>query len=418
MRFQVLGPLEVSSGNGPIPLGGPKQRAVLAHLVIRANQVVPAAILIDEIWGDEPPASARNTLQTYVSHLRKALGEGRIDGRSPGYLLAVRRDELDADRFDDLVRAARKAAAVDPVTAARLFDDALELWRGPAFADLADEPSLAGEAARLNEIRLVAIEERLDALLAAGDHTQVVSEAESLVGRHPLRERLWGQLMVALYRAGRQADALSAFGRARGILAEELGIDPSPDLIRLQERILQQDPTLELRGEPLRGYRLLEQIGEGPQGTVFRAIQPKVERDVAVKIIHGRIASDPAFVRGFEARAQAVAGFDHPHVVPVNDYWREPDAAYIVSRYLRGGSLAARQASGVAMDPAVAAHTVDQVASALAAAHRQGLAHGNLVASNVLFDAEGNAYLSDLSIGSTTVPDISDDVVALARLTR
>ena len=418
VRFQVLGSLEVDVGNGPIPLGGPKQRAVLAHLLLRANQLVPATTLIDEVWGDEPPETARNTLQTYVSHLRKALGNGRIGGRPPGYQLEVGREELDAERFDDLVRDARKAMAIDPAAAVGVLDEALALWRGPAFADLADEPSLTAEAARLNELRSVAIEDRLDALLSSGEHARVVGEAEALVGRHPLRERLWGQLMTALYRAGRQAEALAAFQRAREVLADELGIDPSTELVHLHERILRQDPGLDLRGEPLRGYRLLERVEDGPRGVVYRAIQPKVERDVAVKILHARLASDPAFVRRFEADAQAVAALEHPHIVPIYDYWREPGGAYVVSRFLRGGSLAGLVARGTPLDRFRAARMIEQVASALAFANRQGIAHGNVCGTNVLFDPEGNAYLSDFRIGSPQVLDPRDDVVALARLMR
>jgi DNA-binding SARP family transcriptional activator len=163
---------------------------VLAHLLLRANQTVPASTLIDEVWGDEPPDSARNTLQTYISHLRKALGDGRLEGRPPGYRLEVGPGELDADRFDALLRDSRKATATDPSAAVPILDAALELWHGPALADLADEASLVGEAARLNELRRVAEEDRLDALLASGEHARVVGEAEALLARNHLRERV------------------------------------------------------------------------------------------------------------------------------------------------------------------------------------------------------------------------------------
>jgi len=418
VRFQVLGPLEVHAGNGPVPLGGPKQRAVLAQLILRANQTVPAPTLIDEVWGDEPPESARNTLQTYVSHLRKALGEGRIESQPPGYVLEVGPDELDADRFDALLRDARKAGATDPTAAVHVLDEALALWRGPAFADLAEEPSLVGEAARLDELRLTAQEARLDALLASGEHARVVGEAEALLARHHLREGLWEQLMLALYRSGRQADALAAFQRARDVLADELGIDPGPELVGLHERILRQDPDLDLRGEPLRGYRLLERIGEGPRATVYRAIQPKVGRDVAVKIVHGAIASALGLVRRFETDAQAAAALEHPHIVPIYDYWREPEGAYLVSRYLRGGSLASMRERGATLDPARAHRVIGQVSSALAFAHRQGVVHGHVVGANVLFDGEGNAYLGDFRIGSSEPIEPLDDVRALATMAR
>ena len=418
MQFRVLGPLEVDAGSGPIPLGGPKQRAVLAHLLLRANQLVPSAALIDELWGDEPPETARNTLQTYMSHLRKALGEGRLIGRSPGYVLSVGPSELDSSRFDDLVREAKKALAVDPSVGISLLDDALALWRGPALADVAGESSLLAEAARLDDLRLAAQEERIEGLLASGQTGRAVGEAETLLARHPLRERPWGQLMLALYREGRQADALAAFQRAREVLADELGIDPSPELARLHERILGQDAALDLRGEPLRGYRLMEKIGEGPAGVVFRGLQPRVERDVAVKVLHHRLVSDGAFVRRFEPEAQAVAALEHPHIVPLFDYWREPDGAYLVTRYMRGGSLRALEERGEALPADRRATIVRQVASALAFAHRQGIAHGNVRTSNVLFDAEANAYLGDFRIGVGAPATIEDDLEQLDAIAR
>ncbi len=418
VQFRVLGPLEVDAGDGPIPLGGPKQRAVLANLLIRANQVVPADALIHEVWGDEPPEKARNTLQTYVSNLRRSIGDGRLEGRSPGYVLLVGPSELDAARFDALVRDAKRALPVDPDVAVATLDDALAMWRGPALADLSDQQSLLADAARLDELRNEAQEDRIEGLLASGSHVGAIGELETLLARNPLRERLWGQLMLALYREGRQAEALGAFQRAREILADELGIDPSPDLTRLHQRVLKQDAGLELRGEPLRGYRLLEKIGEGPTGVVFRAIQPHVDRDVAVKVFHERIAADPAFVRRFEPEARLAAALEHPHIAPMYDDWREPGRAYVVTRYLRGGSLRALEDRGEALDRDRAARVVEQVASALAFAHRQGVAHGSVCPSNVLFDAEGNAYLSDFRIGTGPAAEPQDDVRALARLAR
>src|SRR5829696_5455723 len=174
MQFRLLGPLEVDGGSGPIPLGGPKPRAVLAQLLIRANGFVPVATLVDEIWGDEPPEKVRNVVQTYVSHLRKALGDGRIESRPPGYRLRVDPSELDAARFDALVREAKKGLPVDPGVAVGMLEDALSLWRGPALADLADQPSLLAEAARLDDLRLEAQEDRIQALLACGSPSRAI----------------------------------------------------------------------------------------------------------------------------------------------------------------------------------------------------------------------------------------------------
>ena len=416
MQFRVLGPLEVDAGDGPLPLGGPKQRAVLASLLIRANQVVSADTLIDEVWGDEPPERARHTLQTYVSNLRRTLGDDRVQGRTPGYMLVLDPLDLDAARFDALMRDAKKALPADPIVAIATLDDALELWRGPALADLADRSSLVSEAARLDDLRLEAQEDRIEGLLATGAQSRAIGELENLVARHPLRESLWGRLMLALYRDGRQADALGAYQRAREILADELGIDPSPELAKLHERVLKQDPGLELRGEPLRGYRLLERIDDGPTGTVFRALQPHVGRDVAIKFFHEHVALDPMFVRRFEAEAQAVAALEHPHIAPIYDYWREPGRAYMVVRYLRGGSLRGLMERGDQLPRDRALRVVEQIASALAFAHRQGVAHGNLCSSNVVLDAEGNAYLSDFRVGIGSDATSSQDVRSFAQL--
>jgi WD40 repeat protein/serine/threonine protein kinase len=398
VEFRVLGSIEVfEEENGSIALGGPKQRAVLAHLLLRSNHLVPADVLIDEVWGDEPPDTARNALQSYASHLRKALGPERLEGSRAGYLLRAEPSELDTVRFQSLLRDARRLMPIDPQAAVAAFDRALSLWRGPAFGDLAPEPSLRAEAARLDELRLAAVEDRIEALLTIGEHDRVIGELEGLTARHPLRERLWGQLILALYRAGRQAEALAAYQRAREILADELGIDPSPDLRRLHERILQQSPDLEIGGAPLRGYRLLERVGTGSFGTVWRAIQPDVGRDVAVKAIHSHLANDPDFIRRFETEAQLIARLEHPHVVPLYDFWREPGGAYLVMRFLRGGSLAdAVDDAPLEIDRATL--LIDQMSGALAEAHRQGVVHRDVKPGNILLDDEGNAYLADFGI--------------------
>src|SRR5262249_53826881 len=225
--------------------------------------------LIDGLWGENLPEDPKSTLRVYVSRIRSAVGPDAIEARPPGYVLIANRDDVDAMLFEDLLDQAR-AKGREPRTIDRLLGEALALWRGPAFADLAREPSLAGDIARLEELRLQAIEEKVSAELELGHHTRLVAELEALTRSHPLREHLWGELMLALYRSGRQAESLAAFERARTILAEELGIDPSRELCSLHGRILRQDPDLDLEGEPLRGYRLIEQIGEGAFGVVYR----------------------------------------------------------------------------------------------------------------------------------------------------
>lgn len=414
----MLGSVEVvQNGNGSIQLGGPKQRAVLAHLLLRANHLVPTEVLIDEVWGETPPETARNAVQSYASHLRKALGPDRLEGSRAGYRLRAEPTEIDATRFQSLLRDARRLLPIDARAAVGAFEHALELWRGPAFADLAAERSLQGEAARLDDLRLGALEDRIDAQLTIGQHAEAIGELEHLTTRYPLRERFWEQLMLALYRSGRQGEALSVYQRVRQILADELGVDPSPELRRLHERILAQSPDLDPGGEPLRGYRLLERIGGDSLGSLYRATQPNVGRDVALRLVHEHRANDPAFVRRFESDAQAVAALEHPHVAPIYDYWREPGRACLVSRYLRGGSLAQLLDRDGPPQGERATRILEQIASALAAAHRRGVAHGDLRASNVLFDDEGNAFVTDFSIGLPPEATLND-LTAFANLAR
>ncbi len=234
MEFRILGPLEVIDGGRSLRLGGGRQRAILALLLTRPNEVVSTDRLIDELWGAQPPKTALNTLQYYVSQLRKALGSDRILTRPPGYLIDLGPGELDLERFESLLER-------DDAEALR---EALAIWRGPALADLAFEPFAQAETARLEELRLATLERRLQLDLEGGRAADLVGELQALISQHPLRERLRGQLMLALYRSGRQADALAAYQEARRTLVESLGIDPSPALQELERAVLRQDPSL------------------------------------------------------------------------------------------------------------------------------------------------------------------------------
>ena len=380
-------------------------------MLIRANQVVSADLLIDEVWGDEPPDAARPSLHSYVSHLRKALGPDRLEGRAPGYILHAADDEVDAAAFESLVGQARRRASTDPVAAARGLHQALALWHGEPLADLANELSLRPEIERLSDIRLAAQEDLFDAELSLGRHADLSAELERLVGRHPLRERLCGQLMLALYRSGRQADALAAYHRLRTALDTELGLDPSPALETLQRQILNHDPALDLQGEPLRGYRIVGQIASGPLAVVHRAIDAHTEREVVIKVLGRRLANDADLVRRFEAEAGRVARLEHPSIVPLLDWWREPDAAYLVMRLMSGGNLADRLARG-RIESALALRWTEQVGAALGAAHRQNVVHGDIRPANVLFDADENAYLADFTVGADAIALAGDDASA------
>jgi YVTN family beta-propeller protein len=247
VEFGILGPVAVRRDGHDLPLGGPKQRALLATLLLRANEVVSRDRLIEGLWGERPPPTAAHTLDNYVSRLRKTLGNARLSRRAPGYVLHVGRDELDLDRFERLLAEGRaQLAQGEAGEAARTLRAALALWRGPALADVLYEPFAQGEAERLEERRLIALEDRIDADLAVGGGAELVPELEALVREHPQRERLLGQLMLALYRAGRQAEALAVLQSARRRLAEELGLGPGPELGELQRKILAHDPSLRL----------------------------------------------------------------------------------------------------------------------------------------------------------------------------
>ena len=259
MRFRILGPLEVVNGDRAVALGRGKQRALLGLLLVHANEVVSRDRLIDELWGDNPPETAATALHGLVSQLRRTLdsggdgSNGALRTKPPGYTLVVEPHELDAARFERLVSDGRAALADGkPDEAAEKLTEALSLWRGRPLADLEHHAFAQPEIARLEELRLAASEDLVEAELERGRHAEVIPQLEELVARHQHRERLRGQLMLALYRAQRQAEALEVYRATRRVLRDELGIEPSPDLARLHQAILQQDPEL---GAPPRGQQ-------------------------------------------------------------------------------------------------------------------------------------------------------------------
>src|SRR5262245_18631875 len=271
LDFRILGPVEVIDGGELLPLGGRKQRAVLAALLIEAGRVVSTDRLVEALWGEEPPRTAATSLQNFVSQLRKVVGADVLLTRPPGYELRLAANQLDLDRFRSLVEGSRTLAVEER---ARALRSALELWRGPPLADFEYDAFARPEIVRLEELRLSVLEDRIDADLEAGRHAEVVGELQSLVSANPSRERLCGQFMLALYRSGRKAEASQAFHDLRRELDEELGLEPGPDLRRLHGSILRDDPALEPGGaepEPdehfaavaaaLRAGRVVPEIG-------------------------------------------------------------------------------------------------------------------------------------------------------------
>jgi DNA-binding SARP family transcriptional activator len=284
MEFRILGPLEAWDEGRQLAVGGRRPRALLAALLLHPNEVVSADRLIDELWGDDSPDRAGTALRVNVSRLRKALPQDVLTTKSPGYLVRVDPDQLDLHRFERLVDEGRSLSARGlAAEASERLRDALSLWRGRALADFAHESFAQAAIARLEEIRLAAIELRIDADLALGRHPALVGELEALVAEHPLRERLQLCLMTALYRSGRQAEALDAYKRARRALVDELGIEPSPALQELERAILRQDPSLNL------------------QRPAPAAVREVAERSVLVAITH------EARVDGLLALAESLA---------------------------------------------------------------------------------------------------------------
>jgi serine/threonine-protein kinase len=428
VEFRILGPLEVVDEDGARSLGGPKQRAVVAHLILRAGRAVPADQLIDELWGEAPPETARNTLQTYVYRLRKVLGEHRLEGRTGTYVLHAEPSEIDAVRFERLVRNGRGLLASDPAAALAELDEALALWRGPAFADFPDEPSLRGEVARLEELRLAATEHQVTAQLALGRHTTVIGALEVLTDRYPLRERLWAGLMLALYRSGRQAEALDAYRGAQEVLAEELGIDPSTELQELHERILAQDaglmaggptsapvtPSPSVRGTNgtgelapgtvFGGYRIGSVLGRGGMSVVYLAEHLGMERKIALKVLAPQLSHDERFRERFVRESRIAAGMEHPAIVPIYEAGAAEGLLFIAMRYVPAGDLGVLIRREGVLDPERSSWIVGEVASALDAAHARGLVHRDVKPGNVLVvEGEGRdgrdlVYLSDFGL--------------------
>jgi DNA-binding SARP family transcriptional activator len=298
IEYRILGPLEVSADGRVVEIGGRRLRALLAILLLRANEPVSRDALVHELWGERPPPGAQHSLEVYISRLRKVLGtvagEPAVVTRPGAYCLRLADRQLDVRRFEQLVREGRSSlAAGAPGLASVTLGAALRLWRGQPLADLSGEPFAQVEIGRLKELRLGATEDRIEADLALGRHADVVSELEAMIAAHPLRERLHGQLMVALYRSERQAEALKAYQAARRTLVDELGLEPGPELQRLERAILRQDPSLELPGQAMAAPG---QAAAGPRTRRRRvtAIAAAVLVVLAAALLTGSGAAHPA----------------------------------------------------------------------------------------------------------------------------
>jgi DNA-binding SARP family transcriptional activator len=338
VEFRILGPLEIWHDGRAVTLSGARQRALLAILLLRAGQVVSSDRLIDDLWGEKPPTAGHTALRVRISQLRKALGSGGelLVTQPPGYALRIQQSQLDLSRFEHMLADGERALnAGKPERAVELLDQALGLWRGAPLADLPYAPFAQAPIVRLEELRLAALELRIDAELALGRHRRLASELQALVAEHPLRERLCGQLMLALYRDGRQAEALAAFSTARTRLVEEIGIEPGPLLREVQRRILAQDPELAREESP--AARPTRTILALPNDDAAIAPLVQTARDlalegghelIAVALVRDAAALDGAASRLSEARAAAQ---DHGARVRVAAF-TSPDTAGDVLR--------------------------------------------------------------------------------------
>ncbi len=336
MEFRILGPLEVWDDGGQISLSGPKQRALLAVLLLHANEVVAGDRLIEELWGEDSTESAATALRVNVSRLRKALPRDVLVTRSPGYTIRLDPDQLDLQRFERLVDEGRGLLGdANPEDAAARLREALALWRGPALADFGYESFAQAAIARLEEIRLAALELRIEADLALGRDRELIGELEALTAEHPLRERLRGHLMTALYGSGRQAEALEVYQQTRRTLVEELGIEPSRALQELERAILRQDSALDAARAASHGR------GESAERSILVAVLDEARLDALLSVAEPLVSAaaaraDPRQGRAGSGGARAASA------------WLEERRAQIEAR-----GLVARAASFTSSDPGV-----------------------------------------------------------------
>lgn len=401
MHISVLGSVTVERDGHEVSLG-PQVRRLFARLVVDRDQVVSTDRLADCVWAGDPPAGAQRSLKTYVSRLRHAIDPDRSElvvYREPGYRLSLDGHSIDSTEFDvELDEAGQAVRVVDHERAIALLTSALMRWHGDAYAEFAHEEWARPEAVRLEERRIEASELLIEAFLGIGETEQAVSRAQSLTRSEPLRERPRELLMRALYISGRQPEALREYRSFRQMLSDDVGLDPSRSLVELERRIAIRDASLDGLSHPVRGYELCERIGRGAFAVVHRAVQPGIRRDVAIKIIRAPVADQPAFIRDFEYEAHVIASVEHPHVVPLYDYWREPGAAFLVMRLMRGGSVEDSVRTHGAFSARATIDLLREIGPALEAAHGLGVVHRDVRPANLLLDHEGAAYLADFGI--------------------
>ncbi len=342
-----------------------------------------------------PPIHVRRYAPTFRDFGRRSATRAASSVRAGGYELLLPPDAVDAQRFEALLADAARAVGSGRVA---MLEEALALWRGPAFAGFEHEDWARPSAARWTELRDTASDDRAEVLIEVGRHEDAVASLEAASHDSPLRERTHRLLMTALQLCGRQGEALRVYERYRRRLATDLGLSPGEEICELEARIA--DGAHGREGAPLgghlRGYRIMERIGEGAFSVVYRGEQPTVGRPVAIKVIRSELANRADFVRRFEAEAHLVARLEHPHIVPLYDYWREPGSAYLVMRLLSGTLEDRIRERRLDLPEALA--MLHQIGSALSVAHRAGVVHRDVKPANIFGDGDGNWFLADFGI--------------------
>jgi DNA-binding SARP family transcriptional activator/WD40 repeat protein len=414
----VLGPVLVRDGESPVHVGGPRQRRLLATLLIHRNLAVSVSALVEGVFGASPPRRADATLRTYVTRLRRVLPDGLdVVAEPPGYALrAEAEDAIDAVRFEsELARGQQLLARGEHGDAARVLADALQLWRGRPFEEVADEAWAAPEVRRLEEARTACRVGLVDALLADDRVNDALPIVRELVVAEPFDETHRLRQARTYYRVGRANDALAALRAFRAQLAEELGLDPTPEVDALEQAILRHDPGLG-SARRVRGYLVGERLDRGVSGPVHAAWSAASSTRFAIRIYPSELADDPRFVRSFADDVRRLGARSHPALVPIYDAWREPGVAYLVMGRLTGGTLTDRLGRGP-LTPEERRVLQERIVGAMAAAREAGVRHGRLSTDAVVYGDDGLPYLTDLALGESVLRDGEDEADLRALLT-
>lgn len=419
MYVRILGDVVAESDGTPVAIGGRTQRRLLAILAINRGRSVSVERLAQVTWPDSESRST-HTIRTYVHRLRNSLGEHGELLRTvdTGYQLDLDGQSVDASELERIVEAGLKHFASDDLHGVLgRAAEAEELWRSAPLQEFADESWVLPEAARLTDLFMALLTAKGESLLTNAKPDEAVRVLKQVAEEVPLREEPCRLLMRALYESGRPVEATRAFQTYRETVIDLTGLEPSSSLFELDQSIVNGslDP---LRHEPRRlgAYEMHEPIGSSAIAVVHRATQPSLGRQVAIKAIRPDLANNNDFIRGFEAEAQLVARLEHPNIVPLLDYWREPDAAYLVSRWMTGGTLADRLNQTWLLEDVLGA--VESIASALDAAHQLNVVHGSLTVDDVLLDEADNVLVANFGIGQESNGGKSGDIESLAGVTR